>query len=124
MATAAGATSRTARIASGGTYATGKASASQRQTAPGDDPERDADHEARPASSVDCQAIATRHWRGVKPIVRSTERSCLRRRTVVTSAWATVAQAMSPKNTPSEKGSERNRPRSATAEGRTVGAAS
>ena len=62
----------------------------------------------RPAAiSVACHAIATRVWRRVKPSERSTASSWRRRRTVVTSACATVADASSAKNTPSASGSER-----------------
>ena len=50
------------------------------------------------ASSVACHAIAPRVWRRVNPIDRSTARSWRRRRTVVTSACATVAHASRAKN--------------------------
>ena len=98
---------------------TGKLSASQRHTSrpatmPSGTPTISA---GQPRCSVACHAIATRVWRRVKPIERSTASSWRRRRTVVTSACATVAVASSAKKTPSASGSESSWPRLTTAVG-------
>ena len=73
------------------------------------------------ASNVDCHAIATRVLRRVKPIERNTASSWRRRRTVVTSACATVAIANSAKKIASVSGSDRRSPSASTAGGNAAG---
>ena len=58
------------------------------------------------SKSTHALSIAMRDWRRVRPIDRITASSWRRRRTVVTSAWATVADASNAKNSLLEVKSE------------------
>ena len=122
ITSAIGMTSSTASSASGGTYTTGKRSAiwchtKRPTTIPSGTPRTS----PTIASSVACHMMARRESRRVRPIARRTARSCFRRRTVVTSAWATVATAISAKNTASTTGRARMLLRPSTAAGSSGG---